>query len=502
MKKYLTKTEWKILIIGIIVGIASRGIAIFSLGYSIDDYLFARSIPDWSFNLTQGRWAGIILNNFLLQIGAESFFASTILILLSQISLSFAGLVIVKLWKVSNNLRLASLITAFFVSFPYHAEIYTFRMASASFTVAIFLCFLALIINKNSYLKTIASVFIFIIGIGIYQVIINYALVFISSSFLVKYITIKNKNALQKIRMILSHSDFKNNIKIFILGTSLYLLLNKIILSIFKVQGAQTYQILNYKDLSKIIFRLKEVGLTYIRTFFTAEPIFPLSVKMILITFLLVLIIIMFFKIKKHNQPMQFLINFLTFLFLLIISSISFLVPLSMVTSWWPVPRVIGSISIFWLAILTCLYQLSKNNLLTIFTSVLSSVAIFSFIGINNHVYIDQLRINKMDQQKASRIITRLEIDKNFNNIITLAIVGNPWTYPLGIKTVNGDMNISAFGANWSKVPLINESTGYNFLSPTQDQLSLAKEYCRQVEPWPDLNSTTIIDSLGIVCLE
>jgi hypothetical protein len=63
-------------------------------------------------------------------------------------------------------------------------------------------------------------------------------------------------------------------------------------------------------------------------------------------------------------------------------------------------------------------------------------------------------------------------------------------------------MNISAFGADWARVALLREISGYDLkLSKDAGQKAAAAAYCRGVQPWPGEASVTIEDRLIILCL-
>jgi hypothetical protein len=63
-------------------------------------------------------------------------------------------------------------------------------------------------------------------------------------------------------------------------------------------------------------------------------------------------------------------------------------------------------------------------------------------------------------------------------------------------------MNISAFGADWAKVALLREVSGYDLkLAKADAQKAAAAAYCGGVPPWPGPGSVTIRDGLAILCL-
>jgi hypothetical protein len=134
---------------------------------------------------------------------------------------------------------------------------------------------------------------------------------------------------------------------------------------------------------------------------------------------------------------------------------------------------------------------------------VVATLIVLSFIGADNRILSDQVRLNARDTLRANRILERLESLPGFPGVAFVAVDGKDWHYPLGYSTTDHDLNISAFGAEWSQVAILREVSGYD-LKVTNDpgQLALAATLCRSVKPWPDPRSVMIRDHLAVVCLK
>ena len=130
-----------------------------------------------------------------------------------------------------------------------------------------------------------------------------------------------------------------------------------------------------------------------------------------------------------------------------------------------------------------------------------SAIAVIGYAGISNKVFVDQQRMNMRDRGMAIRILSRLEALPSFTTIKGLAIVGIRHGYPLRIETTGADMNVSAFGKEWSKLYLFREISGYKFREPTELELTRAREYCGKHSTWPAPGSVAQLDELGIVCI-
>jgi hypothetical protein len=103
----------------------------------------------------------------------------------------------------------------------------------------------------------------------------------------------------------------------------------------------------------------------------------------------------------------------------------------------------------------------------------------------------------------ANRIIERLEQDPGFNPDIRMAVVGNDWRIHLSnIRTGQGNLNITAFATNWSRLAILREISGYSLPDATAAQENEAIAYCRGHSTWPAPDSVVVINQLAIACLE
>jgi hypothetical protein len=239
--------------------------------------------------------------------------------------------------------------------------------------------------------------------------------------------------------------------------------------------------------------------------FFESEPIMPgwLKVVALLMLFVSLSVIVKFYFFdKKNSPPSASRIIFVVALLLLAPLSIGMILPFK---DWWPVPRVLSHVSLI-IGLMFILSDLCLNgnlkNRLKWVNSVSRSLLVFGFVLMSNQIFADQLRINEWDRAMAIRLISRLEMDNNFNEAEYLHVSGGWWGYPAGVKTVQGDLNTSAFNAP-VKAELLIQSTGYNFFPTTKGEKAARGEaYCSSAPVWPAAGSTKVDGDLAIVCLK
>ena len=500
--KWFSKNEIKILIVGIIGTITARGLILFVISHSVDDYGFVLN-PNNAITagVNQGRWTTGLILTIAKYLGILSNFSITLNFLFSIFSLTFLGLLICRMWKINNDIILSSIVILFFTTFPYQAEIYTFKSTSLMFISSLIIGFSSIYFSKLKTLTITLTAIGFCLSLSIYQIILNYIIPLLLMELIIEILRqFKFNNKINKKYLvnIIKQSKVLPQLLTVFLGVITYIITNKIVLSFLHITLTNRAELLRFSEYS---IRMKQIKEILIKTFFINENIFPIFTKILLIIIFLLSIIgiiKLFINKKNHNNKAFFL--FITIFILLTISIATNIGVLLVTKEWWPVPRVMIAFGIFWAGITTISYLFNEVKLKKIII-VTSTVIILSFIGINNHIYIDQIRINQKDANKANRIVSRLETNKNFNENINISIVGSQWSYGNQVLTILGDMNISAFGANWSQIPLLNEVSGYNFLSPSPEQYSEAVNYCNDKNPWPSEESVTIKKSNAIICL-
>jgi hypothetical protein len=166
----------------------------------------------------------------------------------------------------------------------------------------------------------------------------------------------------------------------------------------------------------------------------------------------------------------------------------------------WMVPRVMSPVSLAFAGIVLIGWRIGPGWMRGAF-AVGVGLLCFAYVGASNQILFDTRRVNLWDSEQVNRIIGRLEADPQFANVQTLDIVGGSWRRPLNLPTTDGDMNIMALGAEWAKIGVVAESTGYLFSSPTPAEKAEADSLCAQGPAWPAIGSTRIQGKLAVVCL-
>jgi protein-S-isoprenylcysteine O-methyltransferase Ste14 len=250
------------------------------------------------------------------------------------------------------------------------------------------------------------------------------------------------------------------------------------------------------------MFQIKN---SLIDIYWTAQPIMPHWIKVLILLMGLVSFVFIILSIKENSRSNSVVGNItVVFLLLLLLIPVSLgvIIPFG---DWWPVPRVIAHVSV----IIGLLFMVGDLCYARVSTGVLGGattlarvVMVSAFVLIGNQIFSDQLRINQWDRNMANRIVARLEMSPGFEDMRYLHISGGHWGFPAGLRTVMGDMNISAFSPSYSKFNIISDGSGYRFERAGGIKAEQGEAYCLGRLSWPHLESTTLIGDLGVVCLK
>ena len=474
-------------------------------GFAVDDYGFSLGFfPEYiKLFISQGRFLAAGINYAADSLGVNMTDIYVVFGLLAIVLHSAFVLSILR-FVGADRVPGAGLIGALIAVHPYGAEIFTFKVALPYYCVALLFSILALELIKADPTRLRNRLYAIACAIGVlftYQVFLNYlAVVMVFTWLFGELVGIKREGDRGA---TLSHTDRVKALVMVTLSAVAVFMSAMLALKRFEVVAVDgRSQLIPLRDYAQ---RADQVVSQLRTVFFESEPIMPewLKVVALLMLFLSLSVLVKFYLFDKKDSPLRSNpLIFVVALLLLIPLSIGIILPFK---DWWPVPRVLSHVSLIigLMFILSdiCLGGNLKNHLQWV-NYASRSLLIFGFVLISNQIFADQLRINEWDRAMAIRLISRLEMDNNFNEAKYLHVSGGWWGYPAGLKTVQGDMNTSAFNAP-VKTELLIQSTGYNFLPATKGEKAARGEaYCSSAPVWPAAESTKVDGDLAIVCLK
>lgn len=468
-------------------------------GFAIDDYRFA-TVSDLShLNIfwSQGRYIQGALIWILESLGTNSsdlYFPFGILVLILY------PIFIITVFRFIgvDKSRGGALIGAIIVSHPYLTEIFTFRMALPAQSVALFFSIIAIEaiqVNYRKWTNVALSLLAMLAMLLTYQSFLNQIAVTLVFTYLYMLLSIPAKtNHIEG-----SKSNYRKIItlgSIIVAATLLFLVL----LKISRWFGIKTEVRTGLIPSDLWLTRANQLYSALIKIYWENEPIFPHPLKLLTAFLLIISLFIFIIRILSIAGIKN---KILAILALVALAPLSIGATL-LANEWWPVPRVIAHVSmILGLSLIITQANLPDrvkdryNKLIAIPQLAL----FFGFVLISNQVFTDQFRINTWDRATANRIVARLEAMPGFERVKYISIQGGSWGYHNQIRTMQGDMNISAFFPWYSQAALVSEATGYMFKPALKERLKFGEKYCEQTDSWPALSSIIIHEDLAVVCM-
>lgn len=492
-----SQTELKIFLLTMVVCVAAKGNALFQLSYSTDDFFSMLSPMNLNVYFMDGRFGWALLSTLNHSLGAVAPFTNTFFIFLYMACLVLAGLIVCRIWRITDNMILSTLVVLFINIHPYQAELFLFKVNAIYNAFSILFAYIGLYYSELKIKTIFLTSFCMSFALSIYQLSLNPIVITLCFAIVFEIFRQSINNNSFNWKQILHNTKLLPRMLTIWLGVFFYLIGNKVLQNILHTIPSERFQFISIYD---ILHRLIEIKDVLLKMFFLPEPIMPIALKVILAILAFLAIFVCTSKIFSENLNKGTMVNFLLVLVVLFISLMSIVgVPL-IVKTWWPVPRVLSSIGYFWAGVISLAF-FSASKKIHLIVVILSSIVLFGFAGINNHIYTDQVRLNMRDFHKANRIIYKLENHPEFSRVQRVTLIGGDWNFPSAIDTAIGDMNISAFSKSWSKLNILKELSGYNFAQATENEQEKAEAYCSGAPKWPAPESLIIDGALCIICL-
>ena len=437
----------QLVLIIFLAAILSKGAVVFH-GYALDDYAFvSKNGPtDLSVFFAQGRYIsaasiwlfesiGVSISDMYFSLGILTLFLQAVFVVSV---LRFVGVA---------DLPSAALVGAVIVAHPYLTEIFTFRMALANYGLALAFSIIALemiVRNATSWktrtlalLATIAMLFTYQIFLSYFAIAILFALI---------------HGKVEKVKIPFSpdarDAGRDRSIALAVVSTLsviIFLSVTWATKALGLTAGTGRASLIGF---DKIPERVEQILASFVKIYWTAEPVLAGWLKVLVALAILISIATIFWKLITGRGVANSVggVLFTCFAILLLIpGSFGVIVPFG---DWWPVPRVVGHISLiiglFFLVADASIKGAGCGSLKSA-NFALRFIMLLAFIFLSNQILSDQQRINQWDRMMANRIVSRLEAHPGFGEIKFVHVNGGPWGYPAKLKTLNGDLNLSAF---------------------------------------------------------
>ncbi len=499
---FLSKRELRVFYTVLVVTLLAKA-PVFSLGYSRDDYLLVNL--ERMGGASQGRFGSLLSGELLARLGFDHFHASFVSAFGAIAALSLLGVFVVRHWRIVRFFWPSVAVACIVANYPSTVGIFTFRSALINYILALGPFLLLLMPRRWRHGYILAGALIFAFSLSVYQIIINYAIMIVLVSCavsLVRYFIVLSKSRRGRRLNFLGQifSVQTKNTGLFaciVLGCVLYW----IALQIGKLSGAirglaSRTEIAGVSDL---LARVQWASEQLPRVFLSRALLLPdLTVQLLCFVLVMALVGLVY----KAGPTARHRMLAVPCTVLLLAGSAAWGLGINLFlknSAGTMVPRLVAHVGIFWAGVFAIAYLCSSARTKKLLIAV-SAVLCVSFLGMNNRVLIEQLRLNNRDAHKASRMIGRLETLPGFVDMNALTVVGSlrgrQRHERKSLATGSRYHPRTAFVRE--KHTILREISGYELKWVSTDA---ASEYCRGVGPWPGPESVTILDELGVICL-
>lgn len=468
-----------------------------NLLYSIDDY--------YNYMVYDLNWKNFFYNFFTYGRFMEGNFAELfyrlnlspitkpIGVIVFIISNAFLSVYIMERFDI-KDFYLKCLFSIIFMSNPFYIEIYYYSTITIYSGLAIFFLTLGLIAGEQ-YQKTkvikwmIISMINYFISLSIYQVF--YVIILVLLLYEIVIAICSNRKITAK---LIQMGIAVGSIGIYYI---LLMVIFKIFSSLFNIEmhpsgdlGNMLKQILSKEFWITLQFNLEYSFLT--NNAFSSSL---LNKGIIVLSIILILFaVIIFLYHREWKRAAVCAICYLFYSSVCIFACIGF----ALISIYLTSSRYFTAYSIVLITVgLLFGYELLKEY---INEKILKYGMLFILliIGFSNtsrigRAAIDLERLNNLEANLANRIVARMESFEEFSPDAKVYIVGRPNYHSLN-RTNYYCYNEPALAA-FSKIFVLNEISGYNFISPSEEDINKASLFLEEMEEWPAKNSCIYVEN-------
>jgi hypothetical protein len=165
---------------------------------------------------------------------------------------------------------------------------------------------------------------------------------------------------------------------------------------------------------------------------------------------------------------------------------------------YWPSPRLVSQVGLFAAGMLA-LGAAARPRLTTPLAAA-AALAALGFVFVDNRIVADQIRLNRIEQLLANRVIARLEQSEGFADVRSVVIASRRLRLLDRVRSTH-DLNVSPFFHRWSRQAVLNLVGGFDFEPPSDERLAAVEAECERLPKWPHRDSIRIDGREAVVCL-
>jgi hypothetical protein len=496
--------ELRVFAFGLAAGLLARAVALVSPAPGVDDLVYW-NYDHYGFDVvarhafSEGRFLYPVLTGFAdaLGINAPRAFALSGAVLCAALAL--AAVLLCRLWRIMDDLRLGLLVSGLFVLHPYFTDVFAWKMAMLTAGPPLVLALAGLVAARHSWPAAAGGAGLLVLALGGHQLPLGVCTA--AAGFAVVLDVARARDRLPTPAILAEHVRM---LAVLAVGTLAYVLIARSVIASLHEPSMMNRDVLIVATHPGLVLR-RAVELVRLMAF--GDPLVSPGLRS---AFALLAAAGAGGLIR--GRPNADGIARAVLLALAIALGAAGAVGLTSVpVAWAPSFRNLCAAAVAWAGVGAVGYLASPARLRPAILAVAGLVAV-GFIGVSNEMLSDQLRAADRDRSLMTRIAGRLEALPNSPSLERVAFIGRT-TAPLarlrtGLDASSGwggygtTLSVFAFFADGYLVHLLNEVTGYrlSFAIPPE-QLRRARLICEGRGRWPAPDSVTSDDRTGIVCL-
>jgi hypothetical protein len=480
-------------------------------GYSVDDYWTAGSgpYPGLLYDvLSKGRYGHWVFLKLAMALQVEPNAAQVLYVLASVACYSVFGLAVVRFWGVSRAGWLPVAAAAIIANHPYTCEIFTFRIGLPLAAMVLFLLAITLFLCSRRRsagsplprLELLVSALLVATALSLYPIALHFAgMIVLLALALELGRSLRSTGTAPEAGSAGRPQPWVLLLAATLLGTGLYALVGLALKSVLRLD-ASYFALIPFAEAGH---RLLRAAIDVARTFVGSNVLIPPLVRALFALVLAAALATLAARALRRAPRWRALSTLAAIGGLLGLALFWMLGIFLILTGYWLSPRNMAQAGILWAGgLILAAEALSSRGARTAIT-VAAFVILLSFLGVNQEILSDQLRLNRQDMLQASRIVGRLESLGQIEKVRRVAFVGSELSHPSRPRTMAGSMNVSAFSAVWSQVPVLEEASGYDWEWSTDPaEKAAARAFCAAAPRWPAPGSVAIEGEIAIVCMK
>lgn len=476
-----------------LIALVARSNFILQPAWSVDSYNNWLGWPGLDLFVQQGRVGQYLMIAALESFGFDRNSSASVLQGLGVAIFALIAPFMLAAFSRQERLPILPLVIAasLFVLHPFQAEILTFPEASFFPAVACALGVASItLVAHNQRLWWLGSLLL-LAALSIYQLVLNYACIMVLFGLVLAWVEASTKTG--SFREKDAVRPFASSALTISAALFLYLLGNKVITFTLKADQEGRAQLIGIADLEIRVDQVVSLAQELLRM--------PLLIDLPIPSILLWATVVFgwaFFLLKVVRNRTVSMVVPLSVLPMIALASLGVVLVGS---TWWPVPRVLGGVTLVMACGMHLALTLPTPKWLRRGVIVTSLLVITTSIAVSHRIHADQLQVNSHDRYLAQLIYQRLIETQGFSEELPLVITNTRmlWTHPVAVRTVKGDLNISAFSVPWSTAGLFALSTGrrLDFKNPDEQD----EEMCTALAPWPSPEAVVVLPDKALICL-